>query len=155
MRSRPDLPETGFAPMQPAASVLHFIHPRPSFIGLVYRGMLISQTHLDKYIVGSRILNTAFLSTSTDRCIAEIFAGIDTDQPSSVQDSTEVKVLCKYTIRNRATAYNIQDLSTIQESEVLVFPFSAFHVTAVRKISSGIVEVDFHECDREQWSEDD
>ena len=83
MKSRPDLPETGFAPMQPAASVLHFIHPRPSFIGLVYRGMLISQTHLDKYIVGSRILNTAFLSTSTDRSIAEIFAGIDTDQPSS------------------------------------------------------------------------
>ena len=32
-------------------------------------------------------------------------------------------------------------VSTIQESEVLVFPFSAFHVTAVRKISSGIVEV--------------
>lgn len=118
--------------------------------------MRISQTDFDRYIVGSRILNTAFLSTSTDRSVAEIFAGIDADQPASVHDSTEVKVLCIYTIRNRATAYSIKELSAIDgESEVLVFPFSAFHVAAVRKGSSGIVEVDFDECAQEHWTEDD
>ena len=96
------------------ASILHNIRFRPSFIGHVYRGMLITQEHLDRYIVGSRILNTAFLSTSRDRIVAEIFAGIAGDHTSSTPDPSYVKVLCTYRIRNTKTAYDIEQLSNIR-----------------------------------------
>jgi hypothetical protein len=138
------------------ASILHTIRFRTSFIGHVYRGMLITQDYLDKYVVGSRILNTAFLSTSTNRTVAEIFAGINKDDTSPAQSSSHVKVLCTYAIRNRKTAYDIEHLSNIQsESEVLIFPFSAFHVIRVQKTSSGSVEIDLNECDEGKWSDDD
>jgi hypothetical protein len=138
------------------ASILHTIRFRTSFTGRVYRGMLITQDDHYKYIVGSRILNTAFLSTSKDRMVAEIFAGIDKDDTSSEQDASHVKVLCTYTIRNRRTAYNIDHLSNIQsESEVLIFPFSAFQVTRVQKTSYGSIEIDLNECNEQLWSEND
>jgi hypothetical protein len=138
------------------ASTLHTVRFRRSFIGHVYRGMLITQDYLDKYVAGSRILNTAFLSTSKNRTVAEIFAGIDKDQTSPLQDSTYVKVLCKYKIKNKKTAFDIEDLSNIQsESEVLIFPFSAFHVTGVHKTSSNSVEIVLDECDEEEWFDDD
>jgi hypothetical protein len=137
------------------ATILHTIRSKISFIGHVYRGMLIMPEDLHKYVVGSRILNTAFLSTSKDHTVAEIFAGINEDNMSPVQDSSRVKVLCTYEIRNRKTAYSIEHLSKIQgESEVLIFPFSAFHVIRVQKTSSGCVKINLKECDEEEWPDD-
>ncbi|CAF3354349.1 unnamed protein product [Rotaria sp. Silwood2] len=138
------------------AMILNSIRFRISFTGHVYRDMLMTQEDLYKYVVGSRVLNTAFLSTSKNRTVAEIFAGIQEYETSSKQDSTHVNVLCIYKIRNRTTAYDIEQLSNIQaESEVLVFPFSAFHATHVQKTPSGSVEIDLDECEEEQWSDDD
>ncbi|CAF2963797.1 unnamed protein product [Rotaria sp. Silwood2] len=136
------------------AMILNDIRLRTSFIGHIYRGMLMTQEDLYKYVVDSRILNTAFLSTSKNRTVAEIFAGIKEYEISSTQDSTQINVLCIYRIRNQRTAYDIEQLSNIQaESEVLIFPFSAFHVTRVQKTSCSSVEIDLEECDEENWSD--
>jgi len=138
------------------ATILHNIRSQPSFIGRVYRGMLIAQKDLDKYIVGSRILNTAFFSTSEDRIVAEIFGGIHSDDSSFQQDSSHIKVICMYKIRNPRTAYDIQKLSLIDsEKEILIFPFAAFYVTRVQRIAPDVMEIDLNECNIEIWQEDD
>jgi hypothetical protein len=135
------------------AMILHEVCFRSSLKGQVYRGMLMATVDLYKYVVGSQVLNTAFLSTSKDRLVAEIFAGINEHQTASTHDSSQVNVLCSYTIRNSKTAYDIKLLSKIDsESEVLILPFSAFRVARVERISSNIVRIDLDECDEKYWS---
>ncbi|CAF3404300.1 unnamed protein product [Rotaria sp. Silwood2] len=138
------------------AMILKDMRYQRSFTGHVYRGMLMTQEDLYRYVVGSHVLNTAFLSASKNRIIAEIFGGIQGREPSSTQDPACVNVLCRYDIRNLTTAYDIEELSNIPvESEVLIFPFSAFTVTRVQKTSSGSVEIDLDECRIAEWSDDD
>jgi hypothetical protein len=103
------------------------------FSGTVYRGMNISEKNLSKYVIGSRIVNTSFLSTSRDKHVAEIFCG---------QNQHGFPVLCTYIIHNknnRRTALNIESVSYFrQEQEVLILPFSPFYVESVTQSSSRV-----------------
>jgi len=98
------------------------------FTGPVYRGMIMSEDDLIKYIVGSRIMNTSFLSTTKDREVAEAF---------SRQNQQEFAVLCTYEIHNknnRRTALKIADVSNFPgEQEVLILPFSPFYVKSIKQ----------------------
>jgi hypothetical protein len=137
------------------AMIIHKIRPGASFIEEVYRGMLMTREDLYKYVVGSQVLNTAFLSTSKTRLVAEIFAGINEYQTSPTHDPRQVNVLCSYKIRNSKTAYDIEQLSNIgAESEVLIFPFSAFRVARVEQTSPNIVKIDLDECDEQLCTDD-
>lgn len=93
------------------------------YCGTVYRGVEMTKSDLDKYIVGCRIMNTTFLSTSKNKEVAEMFSG---------ENQAECAVLCKLQVRNhggRRTALNIQHLSKMEdEEEVLILPFTAFRV---------------------------
>jgi len=136
------------------AKILQNCRLQLSFTGDVYRGMTLKREELERYVVNSRILNTTFLSTSEECLIAEIFAGIHPDDPPTEDNPTEMKILCKYTIRNKGTAYNIRDISLFDtEKEVLIFPFSAFRVSRVNKTSSGITQIDLIECTNVTWEE--
>ncbi|CAF2115691.1 unnamed protein product [Rotaria magnacalcarata] len=138
------------------AFILNYFRVLVSFVGHVYRGMLITKEDLYRYVVGSRVLNTAFLSTSKNRVVAEIFAGIKEHETSSTHDPANIHVLSIYNIRNQRTAYDIEQLSNIQmEDEVLIFPFSAFCVTRVEKKFNGSVEIELNECDLEEWTSSD
>ena len=110
--------------------------------------MLIGQGDLDKYVVGSRIFNTTFLSTSTSEEVAEIFSGFHFCHSSTLSDASQIHALCSYNIRNDVTAFNIQQLSLFQdENEVLIFPFSGFRINGVQKISPTVMKIDLDECD--------
>ena len=138
------------------ASILRAYTYRRSFKGCVFRGMLIQREDLDKYVMGSRILNAAFLSTSVSREVAEMFAGFHFSENSTSPDSSHIHALCSYRIQNDATAVHIQQLSQFRdENEVLIFPFSAFRITGVEKISRTVVKIQLEECDEQRWSEDD
>lgn len=99
-----------------------------SFIGTVYRGALLTEADLSKYIVGSRIMNTSFLSASKDKKVADFFSG---------ESQKNFSVVCTYEVRNtnnRRTALDISPLSQFpDEGEVLILPFSAFYVKSVKQ----------------------
>jgi hypothetical protein len=100
------------------------------FTGQVYRGVVMSEEDLFKFVVGSRIMNTTFLSTSKDKDVAEIFSG---------KKKEKLAVLCTYFIhgkKDRRTALNIENISWFPpEREVLILPLSAFYVQSVQKSS--------------------
>lgn len=100
------------------------------FTDTVCRGMTISEADRFKYVVGSRIMNTSFLSASKKRNVAHIFAE---------NNEQRCSVLCTYQIlnkNNRRTAIHIGEISKIPgEEEVLILPFSPFYVKSVMSSS--------------------
>jgi hypothetical protein len=54
-----------------------------SFIGTVHRSAIMSEEDLLKYVVGSRIMNTSFLSTSKDKEVAGFYSGQNQQQTNS------------------------------------------------------------------------
>jgi hypothetical protein len=115
------------------------------FRGTVYRGVVMFEEDLYKYVVGSRIMNTSFLSTSKDRQVADVFSG---------QNEQKFAVLCTFIIynnSNRRTALDIETLSKIPaEREVLILPFSSFYVKSVTRPpsdESGPIEMTLVEDD--------
>lgn len=103
------------------------------FAGTVYRGVAMSKSDLHKYVAGARIMNTAFLSTSTDKQVAEIFSGIA---------QAQFAVICEYIIKNKAhtrIALDISNLSSIpDEREILILPLSPFRIQSVTHSVDGI-----------------
>ncbi len=101
-----------------------------SFVGTVYRGIVMSEEDLVKYVVGSRIMNTSFLSTSKDKQVAEFFSG---------KGQQKFAIICTYVIHNKNNRRTALDISTLScfphEREVLILPFSAFHVESVTRSS--------------------
>ncbi|CAF3643240.1 unnamed protein product [Adineta steineri] len=122
-----------------------------NYRGTTYRGMLLRNEDLVKYVVGSKLMNISFVSTSKDREIAEIFAGQNSESTLS-----EIPAVCIYTIRNMGTALDVEEISEIpDEREVLVLPFSAFQIRCIRRldktVNKGImVELELEECDEYQ-----
>jgi hypothetical protein len=114
------------------------------FHGTVYRGVVMCEEDLYKYVVGSRIMNTSFLSTSKDKRVAEVFSG---------QQEQKFAVLCTFIIynnNNRRTALHIGYISKITaEREVIILPFSSFYVKSVTRPSdgSGPIEITLVEDD--------
>ena len=114
------------------------------FAGTVFRGMMVTAADLDKYVVGSRLMNTTFLSTSSDRSVAEMFFG---------ENKEDLAVLCTFIVRKnngRRTAISIKEMSNfLVENEVLLMPFSPFYVRSVRPSvgSAGPIEITLVEDD--------
>ncbi len=143
-----------------------------SYIGQTYRGMTGIEEDLHKYIVGSKILTTSFLSTTKDKQIAEIYAAKYTGFNFKKSErswksyfegrSREVSVFYFYTLKTHQSAFDIEHISEVQdEKEVLILPFTAFYVKAVRKLPINnnieaeqnnvrMVEIELEECDDEQ-----
>jgi hypothetical protein len=116
------------------------------FCGTTYRGMLLTQGDLDKYVVGSKILTKSFLSTSKDRELASIFGGLGQEhvlKTTSENKPIQLATLCLYVIRNRITALNIESISELEagEKEVLILPFAPFQVKHVRRLPNDTVEI--------------
>jgi hypothetical protein len=120
------------------------------FKGEVYRGMCFSnEGELYKYIVGSKVMNTTFLSTSKTKNIAELFSPTTKQQE---KDTNELSVFCTYVIVNDRTALNIQKLSVFPaEQEVIIMPFSAFCVEKVTRNNQqrSNVEITLIECPKQ------
>jgi hypothetical protein len=126
-----------------------------SYTGLTYRGMKLSRDDLSVYTVGKRLLNKSFLSTSTDRQVAEMFAGegASTNMRRNLNhDLLEHITFCTYKIKNPNTALNIGLLSVAPvENEVLIMPLCAFQVKSIKQHlgndSRIHVEIELEECD--------
>jgi hypothetical protein len=132
--------------------------PQYQYQGVCYRGMIITQNDFDQYQLNQHILNRAFLSTSIDRQVAEMFAG--EGQQSQMRHTPkghcalQYSCLCKYVIKQSSTAINIQSLSIRpDEQEILIIPFTVFKVTAIRRNhlvhskASISIEIELEECE--------
>ncbi|CAF1476329.1 unnamed protein product [Adineta steineri] len=124
--------------------------------GKTYRGMLFEKKDFLKYVVGSKLMNISFVSTSKDRNVAEIFAGgVETNliTKASEHSCTQISALCIYMISNARTGLDIEGISQISaEREVLLLPFSAFRIRCIREmdktVNNGIaVELELEECE--------
>ncbi|CAF1049597.1 unnamed protein product [Adineta steineri] len=111
---------------------IFFHHPKfqkLSFKGTVYRGIIIPKNSLDHYKVGSCILTTTFLSTSTNPEVAQSFCD------KGIPNSTTHSFFCIYEIFNEDhTALNISTISEFKnEDEILILPYSAFLITMIEE----------------------
>ena len=108
-----------------------------TFIGTVYRGLLLLQSDLDIYTEKKCLLNKSFLSTSKERRIALVFGGAENSKNMrTTMEKTPLQytALCIYKIKNANTAIDIADISeNPDESEVLIMPLCAFQVQSVRR----------------------
>ncbi|CAF0917690.1 unnamed protein product [Rotaria sordida] len=111
--------------------------PQYQYQGICYRGMKITQNDLDQYQLNQHILNRAFLSSSTDRQVAMMFAG--EGQQSQMRYTPknhcalQYSCLCQYLIKQSSTAVNIQNLSMRpDEKEILIIPFTVFKRASMR-----------------------
>ena len=136
-------------------------HPNLSqyeYRGLCYRGMRVTQNDLNQYKLNQHMLNRSFLSTSTDRGVAEMFAG--KGQQSQMRFTPnrhcalQYSCLCRYSIKQSATAIDIQTLSTKpDEKEVLILPFTVFKVVAIKPNDLNnptapiSIEIELEECE--------
>ncbi|CAF0985948.1 unnamed protein product, partial [Didymodactylos carnosus] len=126
------------------------------FIGITYRGMLMTENDLNQYQIGCQIMNLTFLSTSKNRKVAEIFSGAEAQsslRKTLEQTPIQKPVMCQYKIRNIRTALNIELMSIVpEEEEVLITPFATFKVTSVKRHDpitnpSVLIEIEFEEYD--------
>ncbi|CAF0802642.1 unnamed protein product [Adineta steineri] len=124
------------------------------YCGKTYRGMLLTEEDLYKYIVHSKIMNKSFLSTSKSKEIAEAFSGYEQEKflrKTPDKQAIHISVLCTYIIRNPETALNIETISEriSDEKEVLILPFSIFEVKSVQKSSTNTVQIELEEASDE------
>ncbi|CAF1453142.1 unnamed protein product [Adineta steineri] len=122
--------------------------------GKTYRGMLLTEEDLYKYVINSKIMNKSFLSTSKSKEIAEAFSGCEQEKflrKTPDKQAIHISVLCTYIIRNSDTALNIETISEriSDEKEVLILPFSIFQVKSVQRSSANIVQIELEEVSDE------
>ena len=138
-----DEPPHGFGHYIFAAIASHHskLQPYRRFTGLTYRGVIMNKSDFQKYTEGLTILNRTFLSTSTDRQVAESFLLDKTDSKSSQY----CRVLCLFHIRNPSTTLDLSTLSAHPaENEILIIPFKTFKIGRVieRTDNTSFVELD-------------
>ncbi|CAF1231298.1 unnamed protein product, partial [Didymodactylos carnosus] len=121
-----------------------------------YRGMLMTEEDLYKYIVGSTIMNKSFLSTTLRRETAETWSGGDLEsflRKTPDHKPIHIATLCTYIVKNLETALDIHTLSEASaddEQEVLILPFSVFEVKNVIRKAPNKVEIVLEEYVRDQ-----
>ncbi|UJR19749.1 hypothetical protein I4U23_022882 [Adineta vaga] len=136
-------------------------HPNLSqyeYRGVCYRGMRVTQYDLNQYKVNQHMLNRSFLSTSSDRHVAAMFAG--EGQQSKMRYTPkgdwalQYSCLCQYSIKQNATAIDINTLSTKpEEKEVLILPFTVFKVIDIKRndlynpTAPISIEIELEECE--------
>ena len=135
-------------------------HPafeRLSYTGPAYRGMTVTQDDLKQYTVGGKVMNKAFMSTTIDRAVAHKFAWkAASERKTEPGQLVKVSALCSYEIVNKRTGLNIERLSEFRdEKEVLVGPYSAFMITAIRHDRPEYVEIDLREIEQTSNDSDD
>jgi len=141
---------------------IDFFYNHPAFAkfsykGKVYRGMCATHDDLKQYSVGGKVMNKAFMSTTKDRSVAEGFAtkgaGNRTKQHG---EHVKLSVFCTYEIINDRTGLNIENISEFNmEKEVLVGPYAAFIIKAIRQKALDFVEIDLRECEKVNDDDDD
>ncbi|CAF1209214.1 unnamed protein product [Adineta steineri] len=124
------------------------------YCGKTYRGLVVTEENLEKYIVHSKIMNKSLLSTSKSKEIAEAFSGCKEEnclRKTPDKQAIHISVLCTYIIRNCETALNIETISerVLNEEEVLILPFSIFQVKSVQRSSANIVQIELEEASDE------
>ncbi|UJR34704.1 hypothetical protein I4U23_027481 [Adineta vaga] len=101
-----------------------------AFKGNIYHGMPVAQEDLKEYTVGNKIMNKVFMSTTSDR-------------KTKNGDLVKLSTLCSFEIVNHRTGLNIETISEYRnEKEVLVGPYTAFSIIAVRRIAPNYAEID-------------
>lgn len=134
--------------------------PQYEYKGVCYRGMRITQHDLNQYKLNQHILNRAFLSTSKDPSVAEMFAGVGQQSqmrytpPRQDHSPLQYSCLCRYLIKQKSTAININELSARpDEEEILIIPFSVFKVIDIKQhfqhdqTASISIEIELEECE--------
>jgi hypothetical protein len=106
-------------------------HSRCQFRGRTYRGARISQSELDKYVVGKLLFNEAFTSTSKKRDVADKFLPL----PNQKHDNKKTAIFT-FLFNDKNTNFTI-DLKGISafpdEEEVLVMPGIPFRITRIKR----------------------
>ncbi|CAF1138868.1 unnamed protein product [Rotaria sp. Silwood1] len=125
--------------------------------GIAYRGLLMTRNDLERYTIGTHILNRSFVSTSKNPSVAKMFADNSEQnilqQTSDHHDLVQVSVLLKYTIKQNQTAIDIEHISTVEdEKEVLILPFSVFQIkdridNSPKLCPPVLVEIELEECE--------
>lgn len=128
--------------------IFHPVFQNFSYTGESYRGMTMSSEDLKKYVVDTIFMNKTFLSTSKQKSKAEGFT-------ESYDLSKSVGVLCKYLIKRKGTALEIENMSEFPlEEEVLILPYASFKVKRIQKVKN--IKVGFiTEIDVEEEEEED
>ncbi|CAF1539103.1 unnamed protein product [Rotaria sp. Silwood1] len=141
---------------------IDFFYNHPAFYklsykGKVYRGICTTHDDLKQYSVGGKIMNKAFMSTTKDRKVAEEFATKNlTHRKTQNDENIKFAILCTYEIINDRTGLNIEEISEYKhEREVLVGPYSAFTITAIREVSEHYIQIDLRECEKVNNQDDD
>ncbi|CAF3744403.1 unnamed protein product [Rotaria sordida] len=124
-------------------------HPsldRYTYIRTTYRGMRITQHDFKLYSVGTLLMNKAFLSTSKDRAVAEVFG-----DSCGIQDG-KFSAICMYEIRKPRSALDIETISESEhEREVLLNPYILFQVKRVTRKNTinkdTVFKIELRECD--------
>ena len=97
-----------------------FIH-RPefkslSFIGTVYRGLILLQSDLEVFVEQKRLLNKSFLSTSKDRSIVSNFSGggRQKDAKGTGDQTPTLQIQCFMYLSNQKFQYSIRYFKNIR-----------------------------------------
>lgn len=127
-----------------------------SYTGHVYRGMTVTQDDLKQYTVGGKVMNKAFMSTTKKRAVAHDFAWKAANKRKTEPGQlVKVSALCSYEIVNKRTGLSIERFSEFRhEQEVLVGPYSAFMIIAIRHDRPEYVEIDLREIEQ-TWNDSD
>lgn len=147
------------------ALLLH--HPKLdplSYIGTSCRVMRITEETLEKYKKKPRLMVKAFMSSSIEEKIAIWFAhranSASNKTPNLTRFNLQGKailqwVLCKYTIKHRRSALNIENISQYaMEGEILIMPYTVFQVKSVSQVRPSFMPddcfiqmIEIEECD--------
>jgi hypothetical protein len=125
----------------------HTVFRRYQYASKTFRGMVITAEDLEAYAMGKIVITRSFLSTSKNRKTAEVFLGRGhvVDRP---------QVMCIYNVSNPRSSLCIEAFSEFpEEEEVLIVPFIAFEITAVKQvmmkeegIEHQVQEIELVEC---------
>ena len=109
--------------------VNHIVFRSYRHVSTTFRGMNITLQDLEAYAMGKIIITRSFLSTSKNRHTAEFFLGFD-------DISNRPPVICIYKVSNPRSSLWVESFSSFpEEEEVLIVPFIAFEITAVKQVT--------------------
>jgi hypothetical protein len=111
----------------------------------VYRGIVLEDNKLiANYKAGATIITTTFLSTTTDRAVAESFSAVPAEHMN------KISVFCTYNINNtnRYTALDVRKMSIFNaEEEIIILRYVPFTIRSVEQSADGRkVTIYFDEC---------
>jgi hypothetical protein len=129
-----------------------FFHPKLKGLLVhkmeVHRGAVLKDDEsIANYKKGATIITTTFLSTSTDREVAEIFSAVP---PGNIN---MISLFCTFNINNthRHTALDLKNISVRpEEKEILILRYIPFTIQSVEQSDDGRkVTIYFDECEEQ------